>query len=704
LKKVGVSSVLQPLLGLLFIATGLVSDAKGYYTTKGQDFIDKKAGEKVILRGFGIGCWLLPEGYMWGIRKLDRPRQFEEAIEDLIGKEDAAEFWKLYRDNFFTEDDVKAIKLMGANTIRIALLASMLQPRDGQPDKPPYNYNEEGFKYLDKVVDWCSKYEIGLIWDMHGAPGAQNGYNISDSDGQARLWTEKQKYWPMCIELWHKIVLRYKDKESIVGYDLLNEPLLRRYKDIDTSLLRKFYVKLTEDIRTIDKDGIIFIEGDDWSQNFEMLHPLDWDKHLVIAFHTYPPTSNRRALKRWDRIRQKYNIPLWHGETGEQGPPYDFNRKTTKFLERVNISWNWWTYKKMNRYTQPWFCPRTEGFEKILEYWRGKGPRPAKEFAKQALFEQAVMLNSDRCEFLPEMVNSLFGLNTDDYYASRKPLAPQILSQPPDIQLQVGDSATLVVRASGHPLNFQWNKNGKPLAGKNGTRFRIEKPSLNDNGAKYTVMVSNDKGQVTSRPAVLSVKPFAAQVINKAKTAPKIDGTIDETWAKLQALPISNAIMGTRDSEKDLSASFKMLWDKDYLYIQVNVTNNVKHDIGKLTWHGDCVEVYIDYDNSKSKFYGDDEFQFRYEWNMRKVFTSKGRKLKNIKYAQIGLDDGYIMEMAFPWSKLGGPAPAGKYIGIDVHVTDNYNLVTGCKIAWKATANNSYESPMFFGTMKLSDK
>ena len=61
----------------------------------------------------------------------------------------------------------------------------------------------------------------------------------------------------------------------------------------------------------------------------------------------------------------------------------------------------------MNCYTQPWFCQRTEGFEKILEYWRGNGPRPEKKFAKKELFEQAKLTNSDQCEFLPDVVESL---------------------------------------------------------------------------------------------------------------------------------------------------------------------------------------------------------------------------------------------------------------------------------------------------------
>ena len=41
-----------------------------------------------------------------------------------------------------------------------------------------------------------------------------------------------------CIELWKRIAKRYADKKCIVGYDLLNEPLLARYEGVDVGLLR----------------------------------------------------------------------------------------------------------------------------------------------------------------------------------------------------------------------------------------------------------------------------------------------------------------------------------------------------------------------------------------------------------------------------------------------------------------------------------
>ena len=168
--------ILSVLFGLLPIGTS------AYYTTSGQNIISIETGEIVQLRGFGIGGWLLPEGYMWGSSGPNRPWQFEQEIETLIGKRSARKFWKRYHQNFMTHEDVRIMKSWGVNTLRIPLLASLLQPRTGQPESPPFKYSDYGFAILDSLVAWCEQEHMGIIWDMHGAPGAQNAENIADSE------------------------------------------------------------------------------------------------------------------------------------------------------------------------------------------------------------------------------------------------------------------------------------------------------------------------------------------------------------------------------------------------------------------------------------------------------------------------------------------------------------------------------------------
>ncbi|MBN1996853.1 cellulase family glycosylhydrolase [candidate division KSB1 bacterium] len=686
---------------ILLLCSSTISYA--YYTTKGQNIVNRKTGETVILRGFGIGCWLLPEGYMWGIRKLDRPRQFEEAIIDLVGKNDASKFWEIYYHNFMTESDVKAMKMWGVNSIRIALLASVLQPRDGQPDKPPYFYSEAGFALLDSLVSWCEKSHMGIIWDMHGAPGAQNAENIADSDGEARLWTEKEKYWPRCFDLWLKIAGRYRDKECIIGYDLLNEPLLRRYPHISELLLRELYVKLTKTIRSIDQEGIIFIEGDDWAQNFEMLEPMDWDSHLVIAFHSYPPTANSRGLERWDILRKKYNIPLWHGETGEQGPPYFYNTQATTFLESQNVGWSWWTHKKFERNTQPWNIPRTPGFNKILEYWNGRGEKPSVDQAKDWLFDQAKKTHSDSCEFLPDLVISLSGLDPDGYMATRDTLPPVIIRQPANTTIQSGDPAFFYVRVKGYPVQYQWQKNGTPIDGAAEFMLKVSHPDRAENNSSYSVKAYNSKGSVKSREARLTILPYAGPVIDKTPKAPVIDGRIDPIWGSVAEERLSHIVLGKNESLEDLSVTFKAVWDVTNLYFLIQIDDDVKSDQGSSDYDRDGVEIYLDMDNSKSRFYGDDEFMFRYNWNTDRVRDEKHRGPTEIKCAQQNTQSGYIAEIAIPWKVLSNLPQPGQYIGFDLHYNDNDGNQRECKLTWHSARDDAHQTPSVFGTIKLGD-
>ncbi len=265
------------------------------------------------------------------------------------------------------------------------------------------------------------------------------------------------------------------------------------------------------------------------------------------------------------------------------------------------------------------------------------------------------------------MVDSLIGLDVEKHLAERGSLAPKILRQPRDISIELGDSAALTVTATGYPLNFQWYKNSKPLPGAATSRLRIEKPTLKDDSAAYYLKVWNDKATLVSKKAMLKVKPYSGEVISYTSKAPRIDAVIEPLWKKSRSHSIDDLVLGRRDSSDDITGSFRLLWDSDFLYILTEVIDDVKRHTGEPGHNNDSIEVYIDYDNSKSDFYDDNDFQFRYEWSAPKVTVPIGKSLENIPAAQADTAAGYTMEMALPWRFLGGPAPAGNYIGIELN-------------------------------------
>lgn len=653
------------------------------------------------LRGIGLGGWLLPEGYMWGIRDLDRPRQFEAAIVNLIGDRNALKFWHLYHKNFLTRSDVLDMKSWGINTLRIPILASMLQPREGQPAQAPFHYDEKAFTYLDDLVAWCEELGMGVIWDLHGAPGGQNAENISDSDGQARLWTERAKYWPLTLDLWDKITQRYASNKCIVGYDLLNEPLLSRYPDIDPRMLRELYVLLTELIRRTDTEGIIFIEGDDWAQDFSLLEPLDWDPHLVVAFHSYPPTSSQRGIQRWDNLRQKYNIPIWHGETGEQDPPWEVYKKSTTFLEQANVGWNWWTHKKFELSRQPWSIPRTEGFDKILDYWKGKGPRPSKRQAKSWLFDQARRTNTNYCDFYPEMVASLRPLDPTEHIRHMGTIHPEIRVQPGDLKVQEGFGAILQVSARGYPLNYQWFRNGLPVTGANDFQLFIHALPEQDRAGDYQVIVSNEEGFVRSDIAQVTVLPFGGIVCPETEIAPFIDGEMDSIWESIEQIELNRQIGGHSSSDLDLGGWFAFTWNAEQLFFLVRVVDDILSDRASIDYMKDGIEIYLDIGNQKTTLYGENQFQIRSVLGKAETSVDIGTPITGIQTGQKRLEDGYFIEMSIPWEAVKMIPEAGQLLGLDVHINDNDGSTRQGKLAWWSERDNAYQTPAVFGVIKL---
>jgi len=211
------SAVIHVIVALLFL--GVIAppslQAKGFLHTQNQNMVDE-SGQKILLRGVGLGNWLLPEGYMWRFGDGgDRPRKIEKIVSDLIGQEKANRFWIEFRKNYIAEADIQRIAELGYNSVRPALNARRFLTEDDNPV-----FIEEGFALLDRLVQWCKKYGVFVIIDMHAAPGGQTGANIDDSANDRPELFMDEKYQDRLIRLWVKIAEIYKDEPAVCAYDL----------------------------------------------------------------------------------------------------------------------------------------------------------------------------------------------------------------------------------------------------------------------------------------------------------------------------------------------------------------------------------------------------------------------------------------------------------------------------------------------------
>ena len=373
-----------------------VKAAGNFIEIKGTQFVDS-TGQEIFLKGFGLGGWLVPEGYMLHIPGFGSPTDIQNKISALIGPTAADQFWQKYRHNYVNKKDIEQIAAWGFNSLRLPFNYRLLSPKD-----QPGVYLETGFAVIDTLIEWCRASNIRLILDMHCAPGGQNAGNISDSDGiEARLWTESANQ-DRTVDLWREIAHRYAREDVIVGYDLLNEPVLP--SGYDGRDLRALYIRITSAIRQVDTTHIVFVEGNWYATDFSYLTP-QWDTKLSYSFHDYWSPSQLSSIQQYLTIRQTYGVPIWLGESGENSNTWFY--RMIKIFDEKDIPWSWWTHKKLETITSPYSAKTNPLYEQVLAYWRGEGPKPSQAAAETGLFAMAESLSIDKCVYLPDVKETL---------------------------------------------------------------------------------------------------------------------------------------------------------------------------------------------------------------------------------------------------------------------------------------------------------
>ena len=294
-------------------------------------------------KGVGIGGWLLIEGYMIkSFGKIDRPRRMYDHIEKLTNEKTADWFFSEWVTNFFNSEDIKLIKNDGFNSVRIAIdYAFLFEPSDLIQELEVVEHN---FEILDRIIEVCAKHQLYVIVDLHAAPGGQTGTNIDNSKNDHPDLFVSELYQLQTIYVWKTIASRYKKEQYIGAYDLLNEPLpdwQAKYND----LLVPLYKRIIEAIREVDKNHLITLEGLHWSTDLSCFTEL-LDDNLLLQFHKYWSSPDKESIQQYLDLREKLDVPLYMGEGGENNLLW--YSTVFKLYEQLDISYAFWTYKKMD--------------------------------------------------------------------------------------------------------------------------------------------------------------------------------------------------------------------------------------------------------------------------------------------------------------------------------------------------------------------
>jgi endoglucanase len=388
---------------ILFIGISLSLTGQSFLSTQGKAIV-KENGDTILLRGMGLGGWMLQEGYMLKTASFANAQyQIKAKIAELIGEEDTELFYDAWLSNHVTKADIDSLATWGFNSVRLPMHYNLYTlPIEDEPVSGENTWLDRGFVMTDSLIAWCAANEMYVILDLHAAPGGQ-GYDqgISDYDPtKPSLW-ESFENQEKTASLWKKLAERYVDEPWVAGYDLLNEPNWNLPGGV---ALRNLYERITDSIRTVDNNHMLIIEGNWFANDFTGLTP-PWDDNMVYSPHKYWSFNDQASIQWVLDLRNQYDIPLYFGETGENSNTWF--RDAAKLFEDNGIGWAWWPMKKIQDIAGPTSVILTPEYQTLLNYWNNGGAPPSAAFAKTTLMEMAENLKLQNCIIQKDVYDAL---------------------------------------------------------------------------------------------------------------------------------------------------------------------------------------------------------------------------------------------------------------------------------------------------------
>ncbi len=256
---------------------------KKFVQVKGLDLMYQ--GEKLQLKGVSLGGWLVLEDHMSGIPYIEH--KIRERFDAILGENGQA-FFKEWQESYIGEKDFEYLHSLGMNFIRLPFNYRMLE--DGMN---PGVYKEEGFKVFDYVIELAKKYDMFVLLDLHAAPGCQAvDWNVDCILPEALFWKEKD-FQTRTINLWKEIAKRYKNEPTVMGYELLGEPVAPSPMNQDDKLVQDFYHDIVPALRKVDPNHIFVLVANGWGKNTASLTDdvFALDAQMIPSPHYYPYES-----------------------------------------------------------------------------------------------------------------------------------------------------------------------------------------------------------------------------------------------------------------------------------------------------------------------------------------------------------------------------------------------------------------------------
>ncbi|MGC9357888.1 MAG: glycoside hydrolase family 5 protein [Anaerolineae bacterium] len=235
---------------------------------------------------------------------------------------------------FITRRDIEQIAAWGMDHVRLPVDYPILES-----DNAPGVIREESIRYVDDCMAWCRAAGLGLVFDLHRAPGYSFNNTLELETQHLNVLFDQEAAQQRFVNLWEAIVRRYHDAGLPIVFELLNEVVLP-----DSGPWNALAHRTVTALRAISPDCDILIGGNYYNAAAELENiALHNDPHVFYTFHFYEPVLFTHQKAPWSKVAREFDQTLdYPGEYTnlkgflERAPQYraDFGWRAERRLDR----------------------------------------------------------------------------------------------------------------------------------------------------------------------------------------------------------------------------------------------------------------------------------------------------------------------------------------------------------------------------------
>ena len=210
------------------------------------------------------------------------------------------DYSQLRYDTFVTEEDIKTISSWGMDHIRLPVDYNLVETNDGTPI-------QAGYERIKKAAEWCKKYNLNMILDLHKTAG----YSFDAGHNESGFF-ENPQLQERFYKLWDNFALQFAHifdgSKNEICFELLNEVTDQSYCKKWNAIARTCIERIRKVAPTIK-----ILVGSYWNNSLASVKDLDppYDENIVYNFHCYDPLVFTHQGATWiPKMNADFRFPI----------------------------------------------------------------------------------------------------------------------------------------------------------------------------------------------------------------------------------------------------------------------------------------------------------------------------------------------------------------------------------------------------------